>query len=286
MLLEQIERNLTPSKKAADLYYSNHCRKKSKIVDGCIILKGMSSSTPSLLNSIYDTNQYSGGGFYLRHNGIGIAIDPGYHFLDNLHHAVYKYEKDEEKRKIKWYLDEVSYKIAKTYQENGTGFHEDTNTLYLVLPKESGVREDTGILKDIAIDKDGSFRFKWNGENDIRYDVASILENQLRQECGDNLFWLLPAEVGMTFRMTDGAVRCSQCGKFTKDEEHLCPSDEFLTSLFQECSAGLGFQLSSDNYISDYKSGEIRKEYGKRSYPFLMCSSCCINQKCDNRNPI
>lgn len=27
----------------------------------------------------------------------------------------------------------------------------------------------------------------------------------------------------------------------SEDEEHLCPSDEFLTSLFQECAAGLGF---------------------------------------------
>lgn len=348
-LPEQMKKNLTPSKKAADLYYSNHCRKKPKIADGCIILKGMSSSTPSLMNSIYDTNRYSGGGFYLRHKGIGVAIDPGYHFLDNLHHyglsvldinvvvithehidhnndmrllddlhrAVYEYEEDAGKRKIKWYLDEVSYKIAKIYQESGTGFDEKANILYCVSPKEGG--------KQIELDEDGSFYLKcfatrhiedeteefgfkrhtfgcqfqfmegterrslvytsdtryfsdlvnyiempdilianisgvyeddfmlvkpkkrhlgyygcyyllkdiyrrfcrlpglvmlsefWNGENDIRYDVASFLETQIRQECDDCPLRILPAEVGMSFRVMDGSVRCSQCGTFTRD---------------------------------------------------------------------
>ena len=50
------------------------------------MLKGMSSSTPAMLNNIFDTNDYVGGGFYLNWNGYGVAIDPGYSFVHNLHH--------------------------------------------------------------------------------------------------------------------------------------------------------------------------------------------------------
>lgn len=49
-----------------------------------VMLKGFSSSTPILLNYAHNTNFYSGGGFYIRWNGVGIAIDPGYLFVQNL----------------------------------------------------------------------------------------------------------------------------------------------------------------------------------------------------------
>lgn len=353
---EPIRKNLLPSKRAAELYYYNNCRKRSGIKDGCIILKGMSSSTPSLMNSIYDTNQYSGGGFYLRHNGVGVAIDPGYHFLDNLHHyglsvldinvvvvthehidhnndirllddlhhAVYKYEENKNRRQIRWYLDEVTYKVALLYQENGTGFAKEANVLYCVSPETGKALGETECIEDIVIDEQSRFRLKcfitrhienkkeksgfrkhtfgcqfkfgegeqsrslmytsdtryfdglidfidmpdivianisgvyeddfmlvkakerhlgyygcyhllqdiwksfgklpalvmlsefWNGENDIRYDVAASLERQIRQVCSDDSVRVIPAEVGMTFQIMDGAVRCSQCGRFTK----------------------------------------------------------------------
>lgn len=353
---EKIERNLTPSKKAADLYYNNSCRNRRKIEDGCIILKGMSSSTPSLLNSIYDTNQYSGGGFYLRHNGIGVAIDPGYHFLDNLHHyglsvldinavvithehidhnndmrllddlhhAVYRYEQDENKRKIHWYLDKVSYEVAKVYQSHKTGFDLNANELHCIIPQTGETSVSNGSTEEISICGDSNFRLKcfmtkhienkekkqnfsehtfgcqfrlaegtgskclvytsdtkyfpelvdyidmpdilianisgvyeddfmlvkqkerhlgyygcyhllndirkrfsrfpdlvmlsefWNGENDIRYDVAAYLEKQFKREYGEIPLRIIPAEVGMIFHVTDGSIRCSQCGKFAR----------------------------------------------------------------------
>lgn len=355
---KQIEKHLVPSKKAADLYYYNNYRRRAKITDGCIILKGMSSSTPSLMNSIYDTNQFSGGGFFLRYNGIGVAIDPGYHFLNNLHHyglsvmdinaviithehidhnndmrllddlhyAVYKYEQDEEKQKIHWYLDKVSYEVAKLYQKNATGFNAAANVLYCVSPEVGGIKCGSEVVKDIILGKDTKFRFKcfptrhieekrktkksdfkehtfgcqfklgdgveekclvytsdtryfpeiinyidmpdilianisgvyeddfmlikpkerhlgyygcyfllkdiykhfsklpdlvmisefWNGENDIRYDVSSFLEKQIKKECGEKSVRIIPAEVGMVFKVTDSSVRCSQCGKYTK----------------------------------------------------------------------
>lgn len=46
-------------------------------------LKGMSSSSPILYNSALHTD-YAGGGFYLKWNGFGVAVDPGYNFAKNL----------------------------------------------------------------------------------------------------------------------------------------------------------------------------------------------------------
>lgn len=48
-----------------------------------INLKGMSSSSPFIYNSALRTD-YAGGGFYVRWEGVGIAVDPGYNFLKNL----------------------------------------------------------------------------------------------------------------------------------------------------------------------------------------------------------
>ena len=50
-----------------------------------IMLKGMSSSSPYIYNNIYNTKHYTGGGFYININGFGIAVDPGYGFVENMH---------------------------------------------------------------------------------------------------------------------------------------------------------------------------------------------------------
>ncbi len=58
---------------------------RNNICDNCLImLKGWSSSTP-LINSPNFRNQKFGGGFYIRYNGVGIAVDPGCNFVENMH---------------------------------------------------------------------------------------------------------------------------------------------------------------------------------------------------------
>ena len=44
---------------------------------------------PILLNYAEGTDNYSGGGFYIRWNGCGIAVDPGYRFTERLHETGY-----------------------------------------------------------------------------------------------------------------------------------------------------------------------------------------------------
>ncbi len=63
---------------------------RNRISDNCLImLKGWSSSTP-LINSPNFRNQKFGGGFYIRYNGLGIVVDPGCNFVENMHeHGIY-----------------------------------------------------------------------------------------------------------------------------------------------------------------------------------------------------
>lgn len=67
--------------------YVNKIKKNSNLNqenDFLLILKGMSSSSPWIYNNTTN-KKFSGGGFFLKWNGLGIAIDPGYNFVDCLH---------------------------------------------------------------------------------------------------------------------------------------------------------------------------------------------------------
>lgn len=68
-----------------DYYKLLHERGKELVADEnyFLNLKGMSSSTPLLYNSTFHTD-YSGGGFYIRWQGTGIVVDPGYGFVQNM----------------------------------------------------------------------------------------------------------------------------------------------------------------------------------------------------------
>ena len=83
---DNLYRQLDARTKAGE-YYWEQCKRfgKFKTVDNkLIVLKGMSSSTPAILNGAFGTQSYHGGGLYLNWFGFGIAIDPGYHFIENL----------------------------------------------------------------------------------------------------------------------------------------------------------------------------------------------------------
>lgn len=55
-----------------------------------LMLKGMSSSSPQLYNSILASHIFTCGGIYIRWNDIGIAIDPGQGFVENMYkHNLY-----------------------------------------------------------------------------------------------------------------------------------------------------------------------------------------------------
>lgn len=142
-----------------------------------LILKGMSSSSPWIYNNTTN-RKFSGGGFFIRWNGLGIAIDPGYNFIDNLHenrlniydidivivtHNHIDHNHDirliddlnkcswrKTKHKIKWYLDESTYNASKYFLEDFSTINsKDTSD-------ESNIieyKEQTSIRKEFQINE-------------------------------------------------------------------------------------------------------------------------------------
>lgn len=155
-LPQDIEKYFEPSLSLKDIYH----RRRRNTDDRLVMLKGMSSSTPAMLNGAFDTDEFAGGGWYFRYNGFGVVIDPGYHFLQNFHHigltvmdidaVVITHEHidhnsdmriiDEMKEAagsentITWYLDQVSYQVACVYQEHETGYDGRRNKLIETRP--------------------------------------------------------------------------------------------------------------------------------------------------------
>lgn len=87
MLPHSIQRLLEQQEKPVEIYLDRHKRRNFLEKNCLLILKAFSSSMPILLNYSNDIERYSGGGFYIRWNGKGIAVDPGYKFVENLHRA-------------------------------------------------------------------------------------------------------------------------------------------------------------------------------------------------------
>lgn len=89
ILPEYIKNVLEQKDKPVDIYLDRYRRRHFAEQNCLVILKAFSSSMPILLNYAEGTENYSGGGFYIRWNGRGIAVDPGYRFIERLHEAGY-----------------------------------------------------------------------------------------------------------------------------------------------------------------------------------------------------
>lgn len=165
-LPDEVKKHLEASAGISALYFSR--AKREQVItfrNKFLILKGMSSSTPAMLNSIFDTDDYVGGGFYLNWNGYGVAIDPGYSFVRNLHHyglsvldiqaviithehidhnndmrlldelhfSAVRFDANKDKKHvIDWYMDKISYTIASDLCANDAGFRKEANRLNCV----------------------------------------------------------------------------------------------------------------------------------------------------------
>ncbi len=161
ILPRRIYKHLEPSANLKEIYQKKSKFERVNLKDYILILKGMSSSTPSILNSVFDTDEYDGGGIYINYQGIGIVIDPGYHFVRNLHHyglnvldinlVIITHEHIDHNNdmrliddlnatvsnghRIVWLMDEVSYNVANIYQKSETGFSEKNNLLIKIYPQ-------------------------------------------------------------------------------------------------------------------------------------------------------
>lgn len=84
LIPEEMKELLRQKERPVDIYIENYKHRIFNERNILVMLKGFSSSTPILLNYAHNTNFYSGGGFYIHWNGVGIAVDPGYLFVQNL----------------------------------------------------------------------------------------------------------------------------------------------------------------------------------------------------------
>lgn len=162
-LPDEVQRHLEPSASLSTLYLSKMKNDSAGVFrNKFLILKGMSSSTPAMLNNIFDTNDYVGGGFYLNWNGYGVAVDPGYSFVRNLHHyglsvldiqaviithehmdhnidmrllddlhfSASRFAEEERSKTIDWYMDGISYAMASVLRAEKSGFKEENCRLH------------------------------------------------------------------------------------------------------------------------------------------------------------
>lgn len=91
-LIEKVKGNDEMRKTLCEQYcehYRIEVKKRAKWYseDYIMCLKGWSSSTPVLSLGLRDHRNNHGGGFYVHYKGIGIVIDPGINFIENLHNA-------------------------------------------------------------------------------------------------------------------------------------------------------------------------------------------------------
>ncbi len=110
-----IRKHIIAKNSIYDMYSSQ--KEKSfetrNIENSLIVLKGLSSSTPYLYNGIISNGHFTGGGLFVNWNNIGIVIDPGFGFIENM-------------QKNKLFIDDIDIVII-------THFHIDhTNDIRLL----------------------------------------------------------------------------------------------------------------------------------------------------------
>lgn len=127
LIPDEVNKLLEQKDKPADIYIDFYKRRNFTESNYLLMLKGFSSSTPILLNYAKNTNMYTGGGFYIRWNGFGIAVDPGYLFVQNLHNygltvfdidaVIVTHEHIDHSSDIR-VLDDLHQNVASKYRED------------------------------------------------------------------------------------------------------------------------------------------------------------------------
>lgn len=135
---EEIDELLEQKERPVDIYIDNYKHRIFCERNILVMLKGFSSSTPILLNYAHNTNFYSGGGFYFRWSGVGIAVDPGYLFVQNLQDyglnildidvVVITHEHIDHSSDMR-IIDDLHYNVSANYSEKIFRWDKDSNAV-------------------------------------------------------------------------------------------------------------------------------------------------------------
>lgn len=138
LIPNEINELLEQKDKPVNIYLDNYNRRNIRESNFLAILKGFSSSTPILLNYAKKTNFYSGGGIYFRWNGTGVAVDPGYLFVQNLHEyglsvldidiVIVTHEHIDHSNDVRL-LDDLHYNAAASAKENKVSWNDENFAL-------------------------------------------------------------------------------------------------------------------------------------------------------------
>lgn len=138
LLPEEMKELLRQKERPVDIYIENYSHRIFTELNILVMLKGFSSSTPILLNYAHNTNFYSGGGFYLRWNGVGIAVDPGYLFVQNLQNyglsvldidvVIITHEHIDHSSDMR-ILDDLHYNVSSNYSEKIDRWDEESRVV-------------------------------------------------------------------------------------------------------------------------------------------------------------
>ena len=244
-LPDNIYRRLDTRVKVGE-YYWERCKEQTRtksFVNKLVVLKGMSSSTPAILNGAFDTQAYHGGGLYVNWGGYGIAIDPGYHFVENMHRSglnildidavivthehidhtndirilddlnfsLSEYLEEENKQHmIKWYLDSVTYDLVKTLQKRGSGFSKHTSEVYKIVPEsrkivwEQDVGEVTGQCSENFYEKGIQLYNKDNCSIIMKAELTFHEKDETAST--KDIICYLPHTFAAVFELTDNSV--------------------------------------------------------------------------------
>lgn len=235
-LPKEIDELLVQKEKPEEIYVKNYLltRQTHEYLNKLVMLKGFSSSTPFLLNHSLNTNYYSGGGFYFNWYGVGIAIDPGYHFVQNLHQnglnvldinvVVITHEHIDHNSDMRL-LDDLHYNASKVFRddrwlwdESGWGISQvkdPRHTIHwymddvtyemadLLRKKGSGFSSECNELHCVKIKPDGKAVFKLSER--IRLDVFRTKHEQIKDK--KDVFWPHTFGCAFTCMQKDGTIR-------------------------------------------------------------------------------
>ncbi len=152
-----------------DTIYDTYSKQKEKayqtrnIKNSLFILKGLSSSTPYLYNSIISNGHFTGGGLFINWDNLGIVIDPGFGFVENM-------------QKNKIFIDDIDIVIITHFHIDHTNdirLLDDLNRSINHKVKDFDSEEEYNVYRSIS--KHKYHQIKWFVDSDTHQHLMQNL---------------------------------------------------------------------------------------------------------------
>ena len=300
-----VEKHLRTDATKIGKYYDElrlqHTRTKL-FKNSLVVLKGTSSSTPSVLNAAFDTQEYHGGGFFISWDGFGIVVDPGYHFLTNLHDAgldvndidavVITHEHIDHNidmrllddllynqrrfgdgaKKIRWYVDAATYKMMEVLRSYDSGFKEKSCDIFKMTPAPGNEEFDTG--KYLNWGENSSIRMKVFKTTHC-YKEVETEDKKKKKEFFDHSFGieLFLSEGKQPDKKTERKIFYSSDAKYTPElTEYVINSDIVIANISSVYKTDILRMEEKDSHLGYLGCYELLKATRGNAPRFFLVS--------------